>query len=52
MTPAIQKGVLRGLDSESLKEIALKEGLITLFEYGKRKIIDGITTPEEVLRVC
>ncbi len=52
MTPAIQKGVLRGLDSESLKEIALKEGLITLFEYGKRKIVDGITTPEEVLRVC
>jgi general secretion pathway protein E len=52
MTPAIQKGVLRELDSESLKEIALKEGLITLFEYGKRKIIDGITTPEEVLRVC
>jgi general secretion pathway protein E len=52
MTPAIQKGVLRELDSESLKEIALKEGLVTLFEYGKRKIIDGITTPEEVLRVC
>jgi general secretion pathway protein E len=52
LTPAIQKGVLKGLDSESLKEIALKEGLITLFEYGKRKILDGITTPEEVLRVC
>ncbi|GIX43401.1 MAG: type II secretion system protein GspE [Leptospiraceae bacterium] len=52
VSPAIQKGVLKGLDSESLKEIALKEGLITLFEYGKRKIIDGITTPEEVLRVC
>ncbi len=52
MTPAIQKGVLKGLDAESLKEIALKEGLITLLEYGKRKIIDGITTPEEVLRVC
>ncbi len=52
MTPAIQKGVLKGLDSESLKEIALKEGLITLLEYGKRKIIDGVTTPEEVLRVC
>ena len=52
MTPAIQKGVLKGMDSESLKEIALNEGLITLFEYGKRKIVDGITTPEEVLRVC
>lgn len=52
MTSAIQRGVLKGLDSESLKEIALKEGMITLLEYGKRKIIDGITTPEEVLRVC
>lgn len=52
MTTAIQRGVLKGLDSESLKEIALKEGMITLLEYGKRKIIDGITTPEEVLRVC
>ncbi len=52
MTPAIQKGVLKGLDSESLREIALKENMITLLDYGKRKIIDGITTPEEVLRVC
>ncbi len=52
ITTPVQKAVLKGLDSDSIKEIALKEGLITLLEYGKRKIIDGITTPEEVLRVC
>ncbi|MFN3603337.1 MAG: type II secretion system ATPase GspE [Leptonema sp. (in: bacteria)] len=52
LTTPIQRAVLKGADSETLKEIALKEGMITLLEYGKRKIIDGITTPEEVLRVC
>lgn len=52
MTPSVQRGVLQGKDSESLKEIAAKEGLITLLDYGRRKILDGETTPEEVLRVC
>ncbi|MCS7205515.1 MAG: type II secretion system ATPase GspE [Leptospiraceae bacterium] len=52
ITPAIQRAILKGHDAETLKEVALKEGMITLFEYGKRKILDGITTPEEVLRVC
>lgn len=52
MTPAVQRGVLQGKDSESLKEIAATEGLITLLDYGRRKILDGETTPEEILRVC
>ena len=52
MTPSVQRGVLQGKDSESLKEIAATEGLITLLDYGRRKILDGETTPEEVLRVC
>ena len=47
----LQQSVLKGADSETLKQHALKKGLITLREYGRQKVIDGDTTVEEVMRV-
>lgn len=48
---AVQRAILQGKDSEQIREIAEGQGMITLLEYGRRKVIDGLTTPEEVLRV-
>ncbi len=47
----LQRAVLAGSDSETLKQHALKKGLITLRQYGLEKVIDGETTLEEVMRV-
>lgn len=51
LTPVIQRAVIQGKDAETLKDIAITEGLITLRDFGRRKILDGETTPEEILRV-
>ncbi|TGN08274.1 type II secretion system ATPase GspE [Leptospira ilyithenensis] len=48
----IKKAVLQGADSNRIKEIALKNGLSTLRDYGKIKVIQGVTTPDEVIRVA
>lgn len=36
---------------EELREMAIKEGMKTLREDGREKILKGITTPEEIMRV-
>ena len=38
-------------DLSSLREIALKENLVTLRENAIKKLLDGVTTYEEVMRV-
>ncbi|MCL1910798.1 MAG: type II secretion system ATPase GspE [Leptospirales bacterium] len=51
MSPNIRKLILSHADSETIKEQARKEGMKTLLEDGLQKVIDGLTTVEEVLRV-
>jgi general secretion pathway protein E len=51
MNNEVKKEVLAGSDSNRILEVAKNNGLSVLREYGKKKIIDGVTTPEEVLRV-
>ncbi|MCB1167544.1 MAG: Flp pilus assembly complex ATPase component TadA, partial [Leptospiraceae bacterium] len=48
---SVQRAILQGKDSEQIREVAAQDGMITLQDYGRRKVIDGLTTPEEVLRV-
>lgn len=48
---AVQRGILQGKDSEEIRRIALASGMISLIDFGARKVLDGITTSEEVLRV-
>ena len=43
--------VLQGASTAELKLGAIKNGMSTLRTSGIRKIIDGVTTPEEVMRV-
>ena len=47
----IRKLILEGKDSDEIKEFAVKRGMRTLRMDGAKKVIMGITTPEEVLRV-
>lgn len=48
----IQRSIIQGSDSDSLKKLAISRNkMSTLFDYGKRKAAEGVTTIEEVLRV-
>ncbi len=51
MTESMKSTVLNTSDSNEIKRQAVKEGLHTLREDGARKVKDGMTTVEEVLRV-
>jgi type II secretory ATPase GspE/PulE/Tfp pilus assembly ATPase PilB-like protein len=43
--------VLERKNAEQIKQIAMKSGMITLRQDGWKKVVDGITTPEEVMNV-
>ncbi len=50
----VQRAVLRGDDADRIEEVARRDGpnkMLTLMEYGAAKVLDGVTTIEEVLRV-
>lgn len=48
---AIQKLILKGVSAREIKEEAIRLGVQTLWEDGRQKIIAGLTTPDEVVRV-
>ena len=50
VTNNIKAEVLRNPDSGSIKSVAIEEGMRTLRQDGARKVLEGITTIEEVLR--
>ena len=47
----IKRLVLKTSDANQINELALKQGMITLQKDGIDKVLKGITTTEEVLRV-
>jgi len=47
----IQELIIQRAPSGEIKKAAKAKGMKTLFQDGLRKVIEGITTPEEVLRV-
>ncbi len=51
MSDAMKSTILKTSDSNIIKKQAIDEGLHTLREDGARKVEDGVTTIEEVLRV-
>ena len=52
VTTAINQHVLRRESAEVIEETAKKEGFIRMIEDGYLKVLDGVTTLEEVLRVA
>ncbi len=52
LSDSIKRMVMAGADASTIKEQAIKEGMITLLKDGNQKAIEGQTTLEEVFRVC
>ena len=51
VTDAIQSLILKRASSHEIKQAAVREGMRTLRQDGWSKILQGLTTPQEVLRV-
>jgi type II secretory ATPase GspE/PulE/Tfp pilus assembly ATPase PilB-like protein len=51
ITPKIKELILRGAQEYEIKALGRKEGMKTLRDNGIAKILAGVTTPEEVMRV-
>jgi len=51
LNKAIRRMVLDGMNEDQIKQTALGEGLMTLRKSGIKKILDGVTTVEEVRAV-
>ena len=52
MTQAIAKLVLEHASSAAIEEEAISSGMVTMKQDGYMKVLEGITTMEEVLRVA
>ncbi|KKQ28343.1 MAG: type II secretion system protein E [Candidatus Levybacteria bacterium GW2011_GWA2_37_36] len=52
ITPKIANLALESADSATIEEEAIREGMITMKQDGYLKVLQGITTVEEVLRVA
>jgi type IV pilus assembly protein PilB len=50
-TDALKESVLQGASTAELKVSAIKAGMVTLRAAGIEKMLEGVTTPAEVLRV-
>ncbi|HTO12329.1 MAG TPA: ATPase, T2SS/T4P/T4SS family [Candidatus Binatia bacterium] len=51
ITREIRELVVRGADAGEIKKVARDIGMLTLREAGLMKVLEGVTTVEEVLRV-
>lgn len=47
----IKELILRKAPSSKVKNVAVQRGMITLRQDGWRKVIEGITTPEEIMKL-
>jgi type IV pilus assembly protein PilB len=50
MSETMRDMILTGASAMELREQAVKEGMITLRRSGCRKVLDGVTTIEEIVR--
>ena len=51
VSPKIQETVLKRATADDIRAVAMKEGLHTLRDAALEKLLAGLTTPEEVMRV-
>lgn len=47
----VRAAIVKKADASQIKQIAIKNGMTTMIEDGFRKVAEGITTIEEILRV-
>lgn len=51
ITPEIERLIVSGVSSQELRRVAIEQGMVPLREDGWRKVLGGLTSMEEVLRV-
>jgi general secretion pathway protein E len=51
VTDRIRAQILKHSDAGDIEVTAREEGMYTMYEDGLRKVLNGMTTLEEVLRV-
>jgi len=44
--------IVKGANSDEIREFAINHGMITLWDNTKRNVLEGNTTVEELLRVA
>lgn len=52
MTDSVRRAVLAKQDASQIQEKSIADGMETMYQDGVRKALSGLTTIEEVLRVC
>ena len=50
ITPAVQQMINKRLPTGAIRQKAVEEGMASMRQHGVRCILDGLTTPEEVLK--
>ncbi len=51
MTDRIRALIMRHANSGEIQQAAVADGMLTMYEHGLRKVVAGVTTLEEILRV-
>lgn len=51
MSPAVRKLIMNRADADTIRQQAIQEGMVTMFQDGLHKALLGLTTVDEVLRV-
>ena len=52
MTAKIRELTFKGASTQDIRREAIKAGMSTLYDDGIRKVLEGITTIEEVFNVA
>jgi len=52
VTSRVRERVFDGVSAQDLRRVAVKDGMTTLYQDGMKKVMDGITTFDEVYRVA
>jgi type II secretory ATPase GspE/PulE/Tfp pilus assembly ATPase PilB-like protein len=52
LTPGLRQLIAENRPASDIRGLALAEGMVTLRQSGVQKARDGITTLEDVMRVC
>ena len=48
----IQAHIIENKSTQEIEELAVENGMLTLFEYGAKLVEDQLTTVSELLRIC
>lgn len=51
VSDAVREMILKNANANSIREVAVKNGMVTLRDMGLRRVKEGTTTIEEILRV-